>query len=92
MTPEKALQCLLSVIHDDPGHTHLPVTPDLTQHIQIATAKAKVPYFSTTFPLSSLPLLLNQPFPQPILFLCRSYQLLFLSPLGHTLQRRHILP
>lgn len=61
MTPEKALQCLLSVIHDDPGYTHLPVTSDLTQHIQIATAKAKVSYFSTTFPPSPFPHLLNQP-------------------------------
>ena len=42
MTHEKALQCLLSVVHNDPGHTHLPVTPDLTPHIQVATTKDKV--------------------------------------------------
>ena len=93
MTHEKALQCLLSVVHNDPGHTHLPVTPDLTPHIQVATTKDKVLlqhfFLSLLFSSSTTPSL---HLPQPLPFLCRLYQLLCLSPLGHTLQKRHSLP
>lgn len=63
MTHEKALQCLLSVVHNDPGHTHLPVTPDLTPHIQVATTKDKV-LLQHFFSLSSF-LLLNHPLSPP---------------------------